>query len=177
MKTPPIAIPNFTEKAPQKAGTYTYTMSMWEPPRHWCLTAKLKSCRLWLNWSHISFFMHKVYIFCMIYCFVICMLHFTPATITAASDTSRPVVSGCPGNFVERAEPGTTAADVSWIEPTATDNSGTVFTTSTHSPPTILPVGSTSITYTFTDPSGNQNTCTFIVTVICKLLNFFLSLA
>ena len=24
----------FCEKAPQKAGTYTYTMSMWQPPQH-----------------------------------------------------------------------------------------------------------------------------------------------
>ena len=31
-ENPPIAIPNFTKKAPQKAGTYTYTMSMWGPP-------------------------------------------------------------------------------------------------------------------------------------------------
>ena len=32
MKTPD-RYTKFREKAPQKAGTYTYTMSMWEPPR------------------------------------------------------------------------------------------------------------------------------------------------
>ncbi|XP_072013682.1 uncharacterized protein [Amphiura filiformis] len=84
----------------------------------------------------------------------------------ATSDTSRPVVTGCPSSFIVNIESGNTAAVVEWVEPTATDNSGTVFTTSTHTPPTILPPGSTSITYTFTDPVGNQNTCTFIVTVI-----------
>ena len=29
---PPDRYSKFREKAPQKAGTYTYTMSMWEPP-------------------------------------------------------------------------------------------------------------------------------------------------
>ena len=29
---PPDRYTNFHEKAPQKAGTYTYTMSMWNPP-------------------------------------------------------------------------------------------------------------------------------------------------
>ena len=32
MKTPPDRYTKFREKAPQKAGTYTYTKSMWEPP-------------------------------------------------------------------------------------------------------------------------------------------------
>ena len=32
MKTPDRYINKFLEKAPQKAGTYTYTMSMWDPP-------------------------------------------------------------------------------------------------------------------------------------------------
>ena len=30
---PPDHYTKFCEKVPQKAGTYTYTMSMWEPPR------------------------------------------------------------------------------------------------------------------------------------------------
>ena len=29
---PPDRYTKFREKVPQKAGTYTYTMSMWEPP-------------------------------------------------------------------------------------------------------------------------------------------------
>ena len=32
MKTPD-RYTKFRKKVPQKAGTYTYTMSMWEPPR------------------------------------------------------------------------------------------------------------------------------------------------
>ena len=29
---PPDCYTKFRQKAPQKAGTYTYTMSMWDPP-------------------------------------------------------------------------------------------------------------------------------------------------
>ena len=29
---PPISIPFWKKKVPQKVGTYTYTMSIWEPP-------------------------------------------------------------------------------------------------------------------------------------------------
>ena len=95
-------------------------------------------------------------------------IHPFPYHIKPASDTSPPVVTGCPSSFFVNVMPGNTAAQVEWVEPIASDNSGTVFTTSTHSPPTVLPPGSTTIIYTFTDPAGNQQTCRFIVTVIRK---------
>ena len=44
---PPHRYTRFREKAPQKAGTYTYTMSMWEPPtpRDWLKPGDKKKLR------------------------------------------------------------------------------------------------------------------------------------
>ena len=44
---PPDRYTKFREKAPQKAGTYTYTMSMWEPPRASCTFLKSRLLRIW----------------------------------------------------------------------------------------------------------------------------------
>ena len=59
---------------------------------------------------------------------------------------------------------------VSWTAPTATDNSGTQTLTSTHNPGDSFPVGTTTVTYTSTDGSGNTVTCTFSVDVNGELL-------
>ncbi len=54
---------------------------------------------------------------------------------------------------------------VNWNEPTAVDNSGGQPTvTSTHQPGQNFPLGPTSVTYTFTDSSGNQAMCSFTIT-------------
>ncbi|XP_071821532.1 hyalin-like [Apostichopus japonicus] len=61
---------------------------------------------------------------------------------------------------------------VSWSEPTATDNSGVVYLVgSSHSPNTAFPVGVTNVTYTYQDPSGLTNSCTFSVAVISNELD------
>ncbi|XP_022111742.1 hyalin-like, partial [Acanthaster planci] len=82
-------------------------------------------------------------------------------------DTTPPVVSGCPTAGVPVTAPaGATSAVASWVEPTAVDNSGgTVTVTSSRSPGQSFPLGTTQVTYTFTDPSQNTATCTFAVTV------------
>lgn len=60
---------------------------------------------------------------------------------------------------------------MSWIEPTATDASGQVFTSRSEAPGNLFPVGPTPVTYTFTDNSNNFAECEFVVTVIqSKLL-------
>ena len=64
---------------------------------------------------------------------------------------------------------------VTWTDPTATDNSGiTPTVTQTHQSGDSFNVGTTMVTYTFTDMAGNQATCTFSVSigksVILKLL-------
>ena len=65
---------------------------------------------------------------------------------------------------METTEVGTTNAVVTWTEPTATDNSGMTATiTQTHQPGDSFPVGTTQVTYTFTDQAGNRATCQFEV--------------
>ena len=55
---------------------------------------------------------------------------------------------------------------VTWTEPTATDNSGMTSTvTQSHQPGDSFNVGTTTVTYTFTDMAGNQAQCSFSVTL------------
>ena len=62
--------------------------------------------------------------------------------------------------------PGRTSGTLTWTEPTATDNSGMVPTvTQTHRLGDSFNVGTTTVTYTFTDITGNQAQCSFTVTV------------
>jgi gliding motility-associated-like protein len=56
-------------------------------------------------------------------------------------------------------------AIVNWTSPTATDNCGSATVISTHSPGDNFVLGTTQVTYTATDPSGNRATCTFNVIV------------
>ncbi|XP_041471817.1 hyalin-like isoform X1 [Lytechinus variegatus] len=57
-------------------------------------------------------------------------------------------------------------AVVRWQTPTATDNSGGVYLSSTHSVGDYFPLGNTTVTYTARDASGLQSNCSFIVEVI-----------
>ena len=76
------------------------------------------------------------------------------------------MISGCPSGATGVASQGSNIATVTWVEPTATDNSGgNVQRSSNRSPGQTFGLGSTQVTYTFTDPSGNQATCRFTVTV------------
>jgi len=80
-------------------------------------------------------------------------------------DNQAPVISGCPGNMVVNVEPGTCQATVSWEAPTATDNCTVASLTPTHAPGSVFNEGSTVVTYTAIDASGNMSKCSFIVTV------------
>ena len=60
---------------------------------------------------------------------------------------------------------GTTSRVVTWIEPTAVDNSGGQPTViRSHQPGSTFPVGTTQVTYTFRDAVGNEATCSFEIT-------------
>ena len=60
---------------------------------------------------------------------------------------------------------GTTSRVVTWIEPTATDDSGFQPTVvSTHQSGSSFPVGTTQVTYIFMDQAGNEATCAFSIT-------------
>ncbi len=80
-------------------------------------------------------------------------------------DTTAPVISGCPNSETYFVSPGTPSTPVTWIKPTATDNSGEQpMVVESHQPGENFPVGTTSVTYTFTDSSMNQAQCAFTIT-------------
>ena len=89
-------------------------------------------------------------------------------TVTVVDNTA-PVIAGCPTNIITTNDPGACGALVSWTEPTATDNctaSGSLVWTKSQSPGSTFSVGTTTVTYTVKDSSGNTSTCTFTVTVV-----------
>ena len=93
-------------------------------------------------------------------------------------DFTPPVISGCLEDFIEETPLGSPGKTVIWVEPSATDNSGSAILTSrTHAPGQFFTVGLTTITYVFADPTGNEAVCSFDVTVIegiykYKCMNF-----
>ncbi len=73
----------------------------------------------------------------------------------------------CLAGITEETSLGSPGTVVTWEEPTATDNSGVVaLSERSHAPGSFFIVGTTDVTYTFTDVSGNQAQCTFTVTVV-----------
>ncbi len=80
-------------------------------------------------------------------------------------DTELPSFSGCPGPLITSADAGTCSAAVSWTPPTANDNCGSPLVTSNYSPGAVFPLGTTTVTYTATDGSGNPAQCSFTVKV------------
>jgi hypothetical protein len=91
-------------------------------------------------------------------------------TVTVV-DNTKPIVANCPANVSVNTGAGATAcnAAATWTEPTATDNctaAGNLVRTRSHAPGSTFPVGTTTVTYTFTDAAGNvSNVCSFNVTV------------
>ena len=91
-------------------------------------------------------------------------------------DTTPPVIA-CINDVTTTTTAGSTGTTVTWTEPTATDNSGVVSLTGrTHQPGTFFNIGTTQVTYTFTDGSGNSATCTFNVNVVSGMLGTLASL-
>ena len=80
-------------------------------------------------------------------------------------DTTPPTISGCPGTQTAVLSSGASSIAVSWTEPTASDNSGVVNLVGNYAPGSSFPLGTTTVTYTATDGSGNQASCSFQVVV------------
>lgn len=81
------------------------------------------------------------------------------------TDITDPVISGCPADINTTADTSYCSTNVTWTPPTATDNCPGVILTSSHNPGDFFPVGTTAVTYTATDGSGNNDICTFDVNV------------
>jgi gliding motility-associated-like protein len=80
------------------------------------------------------------------------------------NDTSNPVIENCPTNITISAN-ASCQAIVSWAAPTVSDNCSIANFTSNHNPGDVFPMGTTTVTYTATDGSGNTSACSFSVIV------------
>ena len=81
-------------------------------------------------------------------------------------DTIPPVISNCPDTIEITIQIGMSSMVVSWIEPIATDNSGiTPTVTQSHQPGDSFPVGTTQVSYSFTDLTENEATCSFKIAI------------
>lgn len=81
------------------------------------------------------------------------------------TNTGNPVVTGCPSDLVFTADE-TEEVNVNWDEPQATVQCGEIVVTKSHEPGSIFPIGTTRVTYTFSEQSGRDATCGFNVTVL-----------
>lgn len=83
------------------------------------------------------------------------------------NDTENPVITNCPANIVVSNDANVCGANVSWANLTFTDNcpNGIITQTAGVANGGLFPVGTTNVSYTATDASGNTATCSFTVTV------------
>ncbi len=91
---------------------------------------------------------------------------FTKFTVKV-DDIERPVVY-CPANITAFTDAGMSTATVVYPIATATDNCEvqSIFVSSGPASGASFPIGTTQLTYTATDATGNSGTCTFSITVI-----------
>ncbi len=81
-------------------------------------------------------------------------------------DEINPIITGCPTNLPPIVAGASCTAIATWTPPVATDNCSVVLT-SNRSPGQAFPLGTTTVNYTATDPSGNTApVCSFTVTVV-----------
>lgn len=87
-------------------------------------------------------------------------------------EDSKPPEIKCPGSITVDTEPDQDFAHVSWDSPNATDNVRVVNIRLIHpknfKKPYRFPINSTKVVYKAVDSSKNNNTCSFLVTVIDK---------
>jgi hypothetical protein len=80
-------------------------------------------------------------------------------------DNQFPVINGCPSDITV-ASGAACDVNVNWVSPTALDNCPGVQLTTTNAPGSLFGPGTTPVTYTATDNSGNITACSFNVTVV-----------
>ena len=68
-------------------------------------------------------------------------------------------------NITRNTDAGRPTAFVTWGQPTVTDNSGTFAVTSSHLSGSEFPIGTTIVTYSVLDGTGNSNTMKFRIIV------------
>ena len=102
---------------------------------------------------------------------------FLPIAKATNDDVTPPTITSCPRNVLVGATDAT-GGTARWTEPLATDNSGIdPRRSTTHTPGNRFPLGTSRVTYTFTDVAGNSAVCSFNVEVVSNIgMAFFLSL-
>ena len=86
------------------------------------------------------------------------------------TDDEMPVFMDVPEGLVVNTDSGLPTAVVFWQKPSATDNSGDPLTiASNFNPGDSFPIGITTVTYTATDTSGNEEPAMFTITVTGKI--------
>ena len=81
------------------------------------------------------------------------------------TDNENPSISGLPSNIIQSTDEGVATALVTWTEPAASDNSGSVTLTSDYSSGDTFPIGDTAVVYTATDAASNQILDMFLITI------------
>jgi hypothetical protein len=85
-------------------------------------------------------------------------------TITVV-DTVSPVITNCVGDITQNNDLDSCGAVVNWTAPTYDDNSDYYTVSGSHASGDYFSVGTTMVTITVADSSGNTSVCTFDVTV------------
>jgi len=88
-------------------------------------------------------------------------------------DLQFPSITGTPGNLTVFTPSTSCNAVASWVAPIASDNCPGVVLTTTNLPGSVFPLGTTTVTYTAVDASGNTTTTSFTVTVIDNIAPLF----
>jgi len=84
--------------------------------------------------------------------------------VTVINDEETTVLD-CPNDITLSTTPGQCDAIVSWTPPVPDANCNVTITGSTHEPGDAFPIGTTTVTYSATDPSGNIFECSFNITI------------
>ncbi|WP_157514471.1 HYR domain-containing protein, partial [Mangrovimonas sp. TPBH4] len=88
----------------------------------------------------------------------------TCSSTVTVQDNITPTIT-CPSNITLNNDTNVCGAAATWTAPTGNDNCTGFTISSTHASGDIFPVGTTTVTYTITDASGNNASCSFNVTV------------
>ena len=86
------------------------------------------------------------------------------------ADNESPTFGSTVSNITQNTDANQPYATVTWSEPSASDNSGSVSLTSDYSSGDTFFIGGTSVTYTATDPSGNIAICSFTIGITGKFV-------
>ena len=80
------------------------------------------------------------------------------------ADNEDPTIESM-ADITQSTDPGVATAVVTWLAPTASDNSDVVTLTASHSSGSTFSLGDTVVTYTAVDPYGNMVTENLTVTI------------